>query len=234
MPARVQMPLHQGVSMLGVVAEQDIEAKTVIMRGRGFWWAKDGESPDPAAMGLDEPRYVKSHNVHMPWGVDLEDVAPGVRYIMNASCPISLVNDFRNIAAKPNASLVSASFNPPLSPKYYLRSPPVHIHLLTSYSYRRCGFATKIALAKRGKAAPSASRPTALSTRASKSWWTTGTPSGVTRRSSTTVTLQTYLPPHHLSFSPICVFTIDVFCRFHRSVFFTDLFFSQICVFTID
>jgi len=129
MPARVPMPLHSGMSMLGVVAEQDIQANTVIMRGSGFWWAKDGENPDPSAMGIKlDRRFTKSHNDHMPWGVDLEDVSNGVRYIMNASCPLSHVNDFRNIAPNANASLVPP---PSFLPRHCIP------HCIPTHTYQR-------------------------------------------------------------------------------------------------
>lgn len=109
MPARVPMPNHVGECMLGIVAERKIEAKTVVIRGRGFWWPKHGDPPSASSMGFKwDVRYTKPHNVHMPWGVDLPDVAAGLRYVMNSTSPMSLVNDFRGIAGGPNASLVAS------------------------------------------------------------------------------------------------------------------------------
>ena len=89
--------------MLGCVAEEDIPAGTVLAVGQGFWWPKCA-SPRTNRM-LHQSPY--SPETLTAWGITPGPVgAENMLYYINTSSPMSMVNDYRNLAENPNAALV--------------------------------------------------------------------------------------------------------------------------------
>ena len=112
MPKRVKKP-NSDDYMLGCVAEEDIEDGDHLVRGRGFWLDKACGPPTRANMGLEEKGRFDTSPDYTPWGINAEFVSAGeengLRYCLSANCPMSLINDFRNISEAPNAALVLLS-----------------------------------------------------------------------------------------------------------------------------
>jgi hypothetical protein len=112
MPKRVKKP-NTDDYMLGCVAEEDIEDGDHLVRGRGFWLDKACGPPTRANMGLEEKGRFDTSPDYFPWGINAEFVSAGeengLRYCLSANCPMSLINDFRNISEAPNAALVLLS-----------------------------------------------------------------------------------------------------------------------------
>jgi hypothetical protein len=113
MPKRVKKP-NSDNDMLGCVAEEDIKSGDHLVRGRGFWLDKACGPPTRENMGLEEKRRFDLSPDYHAWGIDAEFVAPeesesNLRFHLSANCPMSLINDFRNISGAPNAALVLLS-----------------------------------------------------------------------------------------------------------------------------
>ena len=114
MPKRVKKP-NSDDYMLGCVAEDDIKDGDHLVRGRGFWLDKACGPPTRVNMGLDQRRPFDTSPDYIPWGINAQFVSPeeeenNLRYCLSANCPMSLINDFRNISEAPNAALVLLSY----------------------------------------------------------------------------------------------------------------------------
>ena len=77
----------------------------VVMYGAGSFWHGGFALPSAAT------RQLTNLHTHHPrcWGMKLQTVH-SLTFVLNASNPMSLVNDYRNIAAAPNASFVQQFF----------------------------------------------------------------------------------------------------------------------------
>ena len=106
MPQVVQAP--DGMDMLGCVAEEDLEAKQLLVVGEGFWWPKCAPPPDQRSVGSDQFSRATLHRV---WGVETTSLNKDLLFFLNASSPMSLVNDYNGLAQEPNASLVSPPYS---------------------------------------------------------------------------------------------------------------------------
>ena len=94
-----------GKWMLGCVAEVNLPVERTVGVADGFWWPKGAPLPTTACLGTG----VFDKTKHYAWGVNPKiPGAENLLYFINASCPLSLVNDYRDIADSPNAALVQA------------------------------------------------------------------------------------------------------------------------------
>ena len=113
MPCLVQMPgAAKGTVMLGLEAEDDIDAGATLCKAQIFWWTKGDPPPTRANMGLDPANvWGDARNELSPFGVDLLEVKDtDLRLYMINDSAASLINDFRGFTATPNASLVQWSW----------------------------------------------------------------------------------------------------------------------------
>ena len=77
----------------------------VVCRGKGSWWHSGFKLLTPTERGQ------KNLAAHWPtcWGVKMQNMA-NLTFVVNAACPLSLINDYRGFAQKPNCSLVQEFF----------------------------------------------------------------------------------------------------------------------------
>ena len=99
MPVRVEK--ERGTWMLGLEAEEDLQANAEILRAKGFWWPRSATPPSHAMLPPNKNDVYR----RKIWGI-ASQVSPNLVYFVNASCPLALVNDYRNRIDRPNASLV--------------------------------------------------------------------------------------------------------------------------------
>ena len=108
-PIKVQNPAQPKEMMLGVAAEEDIAKDEIIGRANGFFWPKMSAMPTTAEKGFGP--YMLERDVPVVWGferkVPAESRPSGFRFMLNASDAMSLVNDHRGLAEKPNAEFIS-------------------------------------------------------------------------------------------------------------------------------
>ena len=104
-PAAVERPGSKGKKMLGVLAEIPLRKGELVVRGKGSWWHPAFALPSAAERNLNNMA------AHWPtcWGVKMQTMAPLI-FVMNASNPMSIVNDYRKITATSNCSLVQEFF----------------------------------------------------------------------------------------------------------------------------
>jgi hypothetical protein len=104
MPNIINIPHTKNKRMFGCVAEQDIPANTVLMTAKGFWWPRCFAPPTAAQLGTN---HFDNKNRCAIWGINAEEAGnENMLYMVNASSPLSLVNDYRGLAECPNAALV--------------------------------------------------------------------------------------------------------------------------------
>ena len=108
-PIKVQNPARPNEMMLGVAAETDIAKDEIIGRANGFFWPKLIVMPTIAEKGFGP--CMLEQDVPVIWGVErkvpAESRPSGFRFMLNASDAMSLVNDHRGLAEKPNAEFIS-------------------------------------------------------------------------------------------------------------------------------
>ena len=108
-PIKVQNPAQPNEMMLGVAAETDIAKDEIIGRANGFFWPKLIVMPTIAEKGFGP--CMLEQDVPVIWGVErkvpAESRPSGFRFMLNASDAMSLVNDHRGLAEKPNAEFIS-------------------------------------------------------------------------------------------------------------------------------
>jgi hypothetical protein len=93
----------KGGFMLGCFAVEDIPAGTVVCTAKGFWWPKCERPPTNRMLPIN----TFNPETLMVWGISPAATgAENLLYYINTSCPMSLVNDYREFADGPNASLV--------------------------------------------------------------------------------------------------------------------------------
>lgn len=109
-PNLINMPNETDKKMYGCVAERDIAKGKVLVYAQGFWWPRC--CPRPVAH-----RMCGENLFDEEWRCPIFGVASSAKgaknmlYMINASDPLSLVNDYRGLADGPNASLVNSSFH---------------------------------------------------------------------------------------------------------------------------
>ena len=175
-PRRVEYPgsgLKGAVRhMLGTGALEFIPSGTLLMVATGFWWPKCVPPPTPPVLGLPS-----HHGTDSVWGVSMKAAgAENLLFYVNASSPVSLVNDYRGISVTPNSALVS-SFPP------YTREVVWGTCILCQIEKVQDFFACRlVALDSRSSPnthpLPLGSNPTRTSSRGKRSLWTTANASG--------------------------------------------------------
>ena len=102
LPKRIRV---SGKMMLGCVAGVDLPGERTVAVADGFWWPKGAPLPTTACLGTGPFDKTKHH----AWGVNPKiPGAENLLYFINASCPLALINDYRDLADSPNAALVQA------------------------------------------------------------------------------------------------------------------------------